>query len=131
VAIALLAMGSGGDEATSNAPPPVRDEQRAVRATLQAYFEANSTGDYDQVCSLFTPEEQQHAAARHDPGTGAGCVQAFKAEAKLLGDSLADANEIYASAQIDSVTTANDAATAVILLWRRQRARYRTAAQVR
>lgn len=99
---------------TATATPTVSEETE-VRGTLDAYFRANSTGDYEEVCSLFTDAEQDRAAEAHDPGGSGDCPEAFQAEADGLGDSLSDANDIYADAQIDSVTIANDAATAIIL----------------
>ena len=96
---------------TSKAP----DETAGPRQALREYFAANATGDYEQVCSLFTVGEQERAARAHDPGGSGSCVNAFKAEAKSLGDSLAAANEISAGAKIDSISVANGAATAIVL----------------
>lgn len=103
--VATILLTGPGDEGPS-------DEEQ-VRETLAAYFEANSTGDYEQVCELFTPDGRQEAAEAHDPGS-TDCVAAFEEEAESLGDSLEDANEIYRDAEIDSLRVRESSATAVI-----------------
>lgn len=106
---------SSGRPTESQAPHPASSDEQDVRATLASDFEANSTGDYEQVCSLFTPALKKRAARKHDPGGSSDCEQAFEAEAESLGDSLADANAIYADAKVNSVAVNNGAATPIVL----------------
>src|SRR4051812_42300265 len=113
--VALGGCGGGSDSAKPSKTAAVDPDEQAVRSTLNAYFKANSTGDYEAVCSLFTPQAQKAAAKTHDSGGSSDCVKAFNAEAQGLGPSLKDANAIYANAKIANVTIANDAATATIL----------------